>query len=88
MSISSNKDSLKDFIYFIQNNELPKKLTEADQSLSSFLQDQVAISNFIAKNPLPIANIESINSSKSDTDELLNTEIQVNFFSQKTNNEQ
>jgi len=93
MSIKSTKKSLQDFIYFIQNNELPKKLLNAQNSSSSILRDDFSTTNFIRRNILPIANIESIVSAKSEDESdtiqgLLNTDIQVNFFSQKLKDEQ
>lgn len=89
ISVSSTEESLKDFIYFIQNNKLPQKLINAQKSSNPFLRGEIPTKNFLDKNKLPIANIESISSVKEDDNEsLLLTNIKINFFSQKTDNEQ
>lgn len=92
MSIISTKDSLKDFIYLIQSNQLPVKMLNAQNSSTSLLASDISTVKFLRGNILPIANIESIISSKDDEaigDEngLMNTDIQINFFSQKATNE-
>jgi hypothetical protein len=88
LSISSSKESLKDFVYFIQKNKLPQKLIDAQNSSVSLLKNDISATQFIEDNQLPIANIESIVSTEdSETPGLLNTEIQINFFSQKTTND-
>ncbi len=93
LSIKSNKDSLKDFIFYIQNNSLPSKLINAQNTPGSLISEDVSTKNFLRENTLPIANIESIISNKDEDSKnvipgLLNTEIQVNFFSQKSKNDQ
>lgn len=92
MSITSSEKSLKDFIYFIQNNKLPEKLLSAQNSQSSILRDDISTIKFLRDNILPIANIESITSTKDEENVgsslgMLKTDIQINFFSQKTAHE-
>jgi len=93
ISVKSNKESLKDFIFYIQNNQLPQKLLNAQNASGSLISNDVSTKNFLRENTLPIANIESIVSNTDEDGEnkvsgLLNTDIQINFFSQKTKNEQ
>ncbi len=88
LSIKSTKESLKDFIYYIQKNKLPQRLVLAQKS-NPFIAKDKSTSLFLKQNSLPIANIESIVSNKNKDKDvvipgLLDTEMQINFFSQKT----
>ncbi len=99
VSIVCNKTSLKDFIYFIQNNDLPLSLKNAQKSSNSILKNDIPSINFLKENKLPIANIYSIsfseftdnktNKNSPDSpltrtaDNLMNNTLEITFFSQK-----
>ena len=86
ISLTCSKSTLKSFIKFIQTNQLPENLINAQNSPSSLLSNDVSTSKFLKENRLPIANIEAITSSENSEDSsLLETDIQINFFYQKEN---
>ena len=78
LDFQTDKESLEEFIEFIQKGTLPKRFTDALENPDT--TTDIADLNFLQENTLPIAHIQTL--SIKEKDGIIDTKIQIRFFSQ------